>query len=199
MSLIWSSWPQKIATHAGSLVAEPTWHGIALGRGPRDRLHGIREAHEHAAVAGVARARVAPLQLEREVAVVLDRVPRHAQAAGRAGEAAVLIDPVEPARPGLRPLARSAAELRIVSSSTYGFHSPPSTRISVELHARGGVGGVEVDRDRPVVVLLGRGAVELRGRRRGGLVDLERDRPDRLRVAGLVDRAVLDRVAAVVG
>src|ERR1700712_4979148 len=40
---------------------------------------------------------------------------------------------VRPPGPACDHLARSAAELRIVSSSTYGFQSPPSTRISVVL------------------------------------------------------------------
>src|SRR4051794_36015988 len=40
---------------------------------------------------------------------------------------------VRPPGPACAHLARSAWELRIVSSSTYGFQSPPSTRISVAL------------------------------------------------------------------
>ncbi len=38
---------------------------------------------------------------------------------------------LSPPGPACSHFSRSAAELRIVSSSTYGCHSPPSTRISV--------------------------------------------------------------------
>src|SRR5690606_6909062 len=103
-------------------------------------------------VAGVARARVAPLELQREVAVLLDRVPRHAQTAGGAGEAALLVDPGQAAGPGLRPLLEvlGRVEDRLLLDVRL-----PLAAVDADLgqlHARAvAVGGVEVDLDRTVV------------------------------------------------
>ena len=92
-------------------------------------------------------ARVAPLELDREVAVVLDRIPRHAQPAEGAGEAAVIGHPVEPAGSGLLPLREVGrrVEDRLLLDVRLPFAAVDADLGRADARPVA-VGGVEVDR-----------------------------------------------------
>ncbi len=144
--------PRRIALTRADLAR------VAVRRRASRGLDRVREAHEDATVAARARARVPPLQLDHEVAVVLDRVPRHAEARERAGvPAARVVDPVQAAGAGLRPLGHVG---RRVEDRLLLRVRLPLAAVDPDL-GLGDAGdravrGVEVNRDGTVVVGLRR-------------------------------------------
>ena len=130
-SYSWISWPHWMATHSRR-VGRRCPCGRTCGRSAIRRPR-IREADEHAAVGEPAvLAALAELQLEPEVAVGLDRVPEHAQAAAGVGPMPPESSPSSsnPPSPSWVHWASEACvpSKMCSSAAAYAFHGPPSTR-----------------------------------------------------------------------